>query len=499
MDTSHWVPDLAVGWALLACGLLSWSKRPESRSGALMVATGLAWFAGTFFEQLVYLHRGPLVHLVLAYPSGRLKGRLEWSAASIAYGTALTTEVWQNESAAIGLSAAFVAVAGRGYLTAVGRERRARLASLSATSAVAFVFSGIALAQLVLPVEDVKEPSLLAYEAALGALAVALTAALLRAPWERPYTDLVVELGEGRSDSLRDALARALGDPRLEVGYWSPTAGAYVDATGVSLDPGTGNGRSLTRVDRDGERVAVLVHDRAVLDDPRLLEAVGTASRLAATNARLQSEVRERVAELEESRRRLVASRDRERRRLEQRLHDGAERQLSALGAVLALARERAAHSPDAAGRIDSAMEQLERTEEEVRGLAGGLHPRSLSELGFTGALRSLAEKCPVPVDLSLPTAGLSGPVEAGVYFVCSEALVNVAKYADASRVSVVVAVRHGGVRIEVRDDGVGGADPARGTGLAGLVDRVESLGGTLRVVSPIGVGTTVVADIPLA
>ena len=496
---SHWIPDLVAGWAFLVCGLFAWSKRPDSRSGELMAVTGVAWFAGTFFDQLVYLHRGPLVHLVLAYPTGRLKGRLEWSAAAVAYGAALTTEVWQNEGAAIGLSVAFVVVASRGFLRAVGRERRERLASLSATGAVAFVFTGLALVRLALPIEDVKEPALLAYEAALGAMAVALTVALLRAPWERPYTDLVVELGERRSDALRDALARALGDPTLEVGYWSPAAGAYVDAAGLALDPESGIGRSLTRIDRDGERVAVLAHDRAVLDDPGLLEAVGTASRLAATNARLQAEVRARVAELEASRRRLVESRDRERLRLEQRLHGGAEEQLAALSAVLALARNRVAESPETAGRIDRAAQQLERTEEELRGLARGLHPRNLSELGLSGALRSLAQESRVPVDLSLPSEALNGPVEAAVYFVCSEALANVAKYATASRASVAVAAYDGRVRVEIRDDGVGGADPARGTGLAGLADRVESLGGTLRVVSPTGAGTKVVAEIPLA
>src|SRR6478609_6420499 len=190
MDVSHWVPDLAVGWAFLACGLIAWSKRPESLSGALMVATGLAWFAGTFSDQLLYLHRGPLVHLVLAYPSGRLNGRLELSVAVVAYGTAFTPQIWQNEAAAIGLSAAFVAVAAHAYLRAVGRERRARLASLWATGAVAFVFAGVAIAHLVLPIEDVKEPALLAYEAALGALAVALTVGLVLAPWDRTYTDL---------------------------------------------------------------------------------------------------------------------------------------------------------------------------------------------------------------------------------------------------------------------------------------------------------------------
>jgi signal transduction histidine kinase len=494
------VPDLAVGWVFLACGLLAWSKRPESRSGGLMAATGLAWFAGTFSDQLIYLHRGPLVHLVLAYPGGRLKGRLALIAAAVAYGAAFTTEVWQNEAAAIGLSATFVAIAARSYLEAVGRERRARLASLWATGAVAFVFAGVALAHLALPVEDVKEPVLLAYEAALGALALALTGGLFLAPWDRPYTDLVVELGERRSDALRDELARVLGDPTLEVGYWSSALGAYVDAAGLPLDVSAADGgRSLTRIDRDGEQVAVLVHDRGVLDDPGLLEAVGTASRLAATNARLQADVRARVTELEASRRRLVDSRDRERRRLEQRLHDGAERQLATLNDVLGHARVQAARSPETARRIDRAVEQLEQASEELRGLARGLHPRSLSEHGLNGALRSLAEQSPVPVELSLLPAELSGSVEAAVYFVCSEALANVAKYADASRAGVAVTVHHGCVRVEISDDGIGGADPARGTGLAGLADRVEAMGGELRVVSPTAAGTSVVADIPLA
>src|SRR5262249_48194780 len=154
------------------------------------------------------------------------------------------------------LSVAFVAVAGWGYVRAVGRERRKRLASLSATGAVALVFTGLALAQLVLPIEDVKEPALLAYEAVLGAMAVALRGAPLGAPGGPPYPALVVELGGRRPDALRDELARALGDPTLEVGYWSPAAGAYVDAAGLALEPQTGNGRSLTRIDRDGERVA---------------------------------------------------------------------------------------------------------------------------------------------------------------------------------------------------------------------------------------------------
>jgi signal transduction histidine kinase len=495
-----WVPDLVTGWALIACGLAGWSRRPTSRSGALMAATGFAWFAGNFSSHLLYLHRGPLVHLVLSYPSGRLRERLERVAVGAGYVAALISPVWRSDVVTFALAAFLVGVASRGYVSAVGRERRERLAALQATTFVAAVLVGDAAIRLAVPTQGATQATLLAYEAGLCALSVGLLWGLVRVPWERAaVADLVVELGETRSGTLRDALARALGDPALEVGYRLPESGACVDAEGRRLTlPSLDSGRGVTRIERDGEEVAVLVHDPAVLDDPGLVEAVGRAARLAASNARLQAEVQAQVVELRASRLRLVRAGDEERRRLEQRLREGAARRLAALGPELERAGAADSGTHTIVG-IDRVRTQLERTLAELHELARGLHPRALTENGLAAALALLAERSPVPVELAVPAERLPEDIEAAAYFVCSEALANVAKYASASCVTVSVTASDGVAQFEIADDGVGGADPSRGTGLRGLADRVESLGGTLLVESPPGRGTRLVVELPLA
>jgi signal transduction histidine kinase len=508
-DARHWIPDLVTGWSLIACGLVGWSRRPESRSGALMAATGFAWFAGNFatvgpgpLDWLaahgLYLYRGPLFHLVLSYPRGRLAGRVERSAVAVGYVAAIVTPASRNGTATIVLASLLVGVAGRSYLRSAGRERRERLAALQATAFLGAVLAGDALVRLAVSTPEAKDATLLANEAALVALAVSLLVGLLRWPWERAeVTDFVVELGEARSGTLRDALARALGDPTLELGYWLPESGAYVDGAGRSLElPATGSARSVTRVERDGQAVAVLVHDPAVLDDPGLVEAVAAAARLAASNARLQAEVRAQVSELQESRRRLVQAGDEERRRLEQRLREGAERRLVALDHVLERASGNTSRSRTA--EIERASGQLARALVDLHDLARGLHPRALTEQGLAAALASLVQRSPVPVELTVPAGRLPAEVEAAAYFICSEALANVAKYASPSRVVVRVTADGRAALVEIFDDGVGGADPAQGSGLRGLADRVEALGGALRLESPPGGGTRLSAELPL-
>jgi signal transduction histidine kinase len=508
-DARHWVPDLVTGWSLIACGLIGWSRRPDSRSGALMAATGFAWFAGNFTTaglgpldwlaaHALYLYRGPLVHLVLSYPRGRLAGRIERAAVAAGYVAAFVTPAWRSWSATIVLASLLVGVAGRSYLRAAGRERRERLAALQATAFLGVVLAADALIRIAVSAPEAKDATLLANEAALVALAVSLLVGLLRWPWERAeVTDFVVELGEARSGTLRDALARALGDPTLELGYWLPASGAYVDAAGHRLElPAAGSDRGATRVERDGQAVAVLLHDPAVLDDPGLVEAVAAAARLAASNARLQAEVRAQVSELQESRRRLVRAGDEERRRLEQRLREGAERRLVALEHVLELVSGNTSRTRTA--EIERARAQLARTLADLRDLAGGLHPRALAEKGLAAALASLARRSPVPVELAVLAGPLSAEVEAAAYFVCSEALANAAKYASASRVVVRVTADDRAALVEIVDDGVGGADPAQGSGLRGLADRVEALDGALRLESPPGDGTCLAAELPL-
>jgi signal transduction histidine kinase len=500
-DPGDWLPDIVVGWTLIACGLLAWSWRPESRSGALMAATGIAWFAANFTSQALYLHRGPLVHLVLAYPDGRLRSRLDRATVGIAYVIAVIPPVWRSETATFGLAALVVAVAGRGYVRALGRERRMRLAALQATGVLAAVLAATAGIRLAFPTQEATDGTLLAYEAVLCVLAIGMLAALVREPWARArVTDLVVELGEARSGTLRDGLARALGDPTVEVGYWLPAAGIYVDAAGHRLDMSSpGASRRVTPIELDGQRVAALVHDSAVLDDPGLLDAVAAAARLAAANARLQAEVRAQVTELSASRLRLVQAGDEERRRLEQRLHDSAERRLASLAQELEQSHGQRSAAPEAAARIRRAEEHLALTLAELRELAAGLHPRLLSQRGLAGALAALADRSPVPVDVVAPEGRLSEEIEAAAYFVCSEALANVAKYASASRVAVSVMARNGRLLVEVVDDGRGGAVIGGGTGLRGLADRVEALGGTLRLDSPPGDGTRLAVELPLS
>ena len=496
-DARGWIPDLAVGWAFLACGLIAWSRRPESRTGVWLVLTGFTWFAGNFAPALIYLHRGPLIHCVLAYPNGRLHSRVDRVAVAIAYTVAFVPAIGQSEVATIVLAVALVAVAFRGYRGAVGAERRARLTRLHTASAVGLLFAAPAVARLAYPAGDANEAGLLAYEIGLVVVASGLLAGLLRAPWQRaPVADLVVELGDTASGTLRDALARALGDPTLQVGYWIDDG--YVDADGAHLElPRPDSPRAATLVARDGRPLAALIHDRAVLDDPGLVEGIAAAARLAAANARLHAKVRVQLAELAASRRRIVEAGDDERRRLELRLRNGTVRRLEALNTSLAAARTGA--GPASGERLEQAQHQLERALGDLRELALGLHPRDLVDDGLEGALIDLAARSMVPVDLDVAPVAVPQAAEAAAYFLCSEALTNVAKYASASRVAISVARHNGRLAVDVADDGVGGADPARGSGLRGLADRVEALGGTLRVDSRPGDGTHLRAVIPVA
>jgi signal transduction histidine kinase len=196
-----------------------------------------------------------------------------------------------------------------------------------------------------------------------------------------------------------------------------------------------------------------------------------------------------------------VETADAERRRLERDLHDGAQQRLVSLALGLRLARSKLGPESDQAGALlDEAIEELSDATEELRELARGIHPAVLSDRGLDAALVALAGRARLPVELNeTPGERLPPPVESAAYFVVAEALTNVARYAQASRADVRVARANGRLVVEVSDDGVGGADPGRGSGLRGLADRVSALDGQLQVDSPSGRGTVVRADIPCA
>jgi signal transduction histidine kinase len=487
--------DAAVGWTFLGVGVLAVNRR-RNRAGALLLATGALWFAGSFWDGALYLHRAPLVMLVVALPGVRRPPLAAWAVVVLGWLVAvdpLATSPLLTGALALALVALslrrLIAAAPRQVIAAGGLAATAMGAAAIASAATAFSTEGDAL--------------LLAYEAALVGVALAALSALPSTVASgSTVADLVVELsGAARSAPVRDALAQALGDPSLVVAYRVGPEERYVDEQGRPVAiPAAGSDRVVTHVERDGRRVAVLAYDPAAIDDPRLVDAVATAARLALVNARLRAHVAVQLDELRESRRRLLDAADDERARLEQRLHDGAERRLDAFAEMLTRARQDAREGGGDPGAelLDTAAAELEQALADVRALARGLHPRTLTEHGLRAAVTELAEGSLLAIDVEVPSERFPSPVEATAYFVCAEALANVGKYARASRVSCAVARGDGSLRVVVEDDGVGGADVRAGTGLRGLADRVNALGGELRVVSPLDRGTVVTAEIPL-
>jgi signal transduction histidine kinase len=341
--------------------------------------------------------------------------------------------------------------------------------------------------------------------AAFAAIPASFLLGLLRQRLDRAAVgQLVVDLGAAREGDPLDRLLRtALKDPSLQVAYWREETEEYLDRTGRRFPlPAPTDGRTVTVVEREGRRIAALVHDASVAENPALVSGAVAAAGLALENARLHADVRAQLEELRASRRRLVDAADHERRRLERNLHDGAQQRLLAVSMMLSQL-ERAAPSGSRSSELAAAANaELGRSLAELRELAAGLHPAVLTDHGLAVALEGLAARTPVPValDVDLPHRP-PPPVEVAAYYLISEALTNAVKHAAAHRVIVhahTVSPEAGSaVRIKVSDDGVGGADPRRGSGLQGLRDRLAALEASWSLSSPPGKGTTIEAVFP--
>ena len=299
---------------------------------------------------------------------------------------------------------------------------------------------------------------------------------------------------------VREALAERLGDRTLAIAYWLPERQLFVDERGdpVTL-PAPGAAKAWTAVEHHGRRVAAIIHDAELQARPELVEAAAAGAVLALDNERLKADLNARLQELRASRRRIVEAIADGRRQLERDLHDGAQQRLVSLSVDLQLLRGRIG---DGAGLelLDSSIANLRQALDELRELARGIHPPMLSDRGLAPALDALAQRSPVPVELDLALDGrLPGEIESAGYFVVAEALTNVARYADATYARVATRDSGGVLILEISDDGVGGADAARGTGLRGLCDRVAALDGELEIDSPVGGGTRLTAVIPSA
>jgi signal transduction histidine kinase len=491
------VADVGTGAVLVAAGLVTWARARDTRTGPLLVLTGAAWLAGDLVGVLALAHRGPLVHVLVTFPTGRARARLVLVVVALAYVAGLVPAVARDPWTTVVLVGVVVCTTAWRWRAAQGVERRALLVPV--VGAV-LVGAPVTLSAVVrLTGTDADSLAAWTYESAIVITAVILATELLsRRSVRAAATGLVVDLADWQEPrALRDALSRTVGDPDLAVAYRVDES--WVDEVGqpvlLPLADETER-RTVTFVDDGGAPVAAIVHDPAALRDTTLAQSVGAAVRLVLANVRLQTEDAARTREVAASRRRLVETGDEQRRRLREQLRAGPERKLAEVSRELtAIAASRNGSMRhgivDLVDALDAACADLAR-------FAQGVHPRSLTEQGLRAALGELAAQSAVPFRLDVPADRFPPPQEAAAYFVCSEALANVAKHADASGVSIEVA--HAGPRLVVRvaDDGRGGADPAHGSGLRGLMDRVEALGGRLAISSPAGAGTLVVAELPL-
>jgi signal transduction histidine kinase len=519
-------------------GLIAWRRRPESAFGPLMIVAGFLMFVTTLTwstNDLAYTVGQTLdlvvpvlfLHVFLAYPDGRLHRRFERLLVTAAYAVAITLEVarmvlggfgehnllelTQNADAAVAirhiqlLTISGICLCGVGVLANRRWRSGPPLRRSSALLVDAFAIGLVMIAALLVSatlegpwVREIRWATFITIGLAPVAFVIGLLTARLA---HSAVGEIFVELrNEPEPAALRDALARALRDPSLALAYWLPEFRAYADLEGKVVVLPDDDDRVVTLIEREGVRIAALIHDPSLRDERELLDAVTAAAAIAIENARLHAELRARLEELQGSRARIVDAGRNERKRLERNLHDGAQQRLIALSLDLSLLEEQLADDPAAAERLSAARSEIAKSLNELREVASGLHPAVVSGHGLGVALEQLVATAVVPVQLSVQIGSrLSESTEVAAYYLVSESLANVAKHANASSARVEVTRRDGDVLIEIVDDGVGGADESRGSGLRGLADRVEALGGSLRVWSPLGAGTRVRAEIPCA
>jgi hypothetical protein len=476
--------DLLVGVVWIGVAVSLWAQERTRRPAAISAGFAAAWLAGSIEPALVVLHRGPLMHLVLAYPTGRLDSTTARLAVGAAYvqgalGASLDGPGWTLAFATV-----LVAAASIRALAATGALRRSRLVPAAVGAGTGTVLAIGAASRLAGGDADV----LLAYEVVLIGAGFAAAADLRIARWSQStIAGLVVNLGERAVGGVvRDRLARAIGDPTLGVAYVLNDSRPPVDEQGQVVElPADGDPRVVTPVDLAGQRLALLIHDPAVLADRSVIDAATGALSVAVANAQLQTTVRASVADVEASTRRLLDAADAERRRFGPELRADVEPLLRDAADELRAADAEAT----LIARVDAVRGQLFR-------LAAGLDPVMLDERGLGAALRELADHAGMPVSVSVPDQRFPPEVEKCVWFTCSEAVANALKHAHATRLEIAVRSARGVLDVVVSDDGVGGADPANGSGLRRLAGRVESAGGSLAVHSPPGGGTRVVAEL---
>jgi signal transduction histidine kinase len=537
--------DLAAGVGLLCAGLVAWFEAASRRLGGLALLAAALWFApdwegwdrGPSIVRSLGAAGAPLFlallfHLLLAAPRGRVASRFARAAIVggyavvivVAVGRALVREplldpyCWRNC-----LDNVFLLHADEGMARALDRSWLVAAASIGLLLLATCVWRLLAATD---PARRVLAP-LLVPGGLAGATQAAYAIALLRTPSEAPKSmeflslffarslaitalalgiawtigrirltraavaRVAAELGEAPpAGKLRQALAAAVGDPTLEVAYWLPASRRYVGADGEVVEaPAPGDSRAVIPIVREGEPLALVAYDPALLDGSDLERELGSAARLAVENERLQAEVFAQLQDLRASRTRIVERGDTERRRLERDLHDGAQQRLLALSYDLRLAFAAAQQGGDreVTTLLNSATDEAQAALAELRELAHGIYPAILAEAGLAPALATLADEAPLPVELGeLPADRYAPAIETAAYLAIAEAIDDAARR-NATFIVVEAARVADRLVVTARDDGA-----ARESALGHLADRIGALGGFVDIGPP-----TLRAEIP--
>ena len=542
--------DTIFGLTFVVAGAVAWERRPKVPYGALLIAAGVLWFAGSYapgglmpyswlgfsFERYYDI---VLAWIALTFPGVALSKPAKVALGALAAGFAVRTmsrlfvgcdcvenpialfedsalfeQLQVAPSALIAVSALAIAglvvrrlvkaaPAARHVLmpVAVGGTVAALVAAWDAIDLVVFVQTGTGLVRLQPPWDEALSWTIVA---AVALVPIGYLLGVLRLRMRRgPLASLAIQL-ESRPgpDDLQAAVREALGDRFAQLFVWDPKGASWLDAGGqVVAAPEESDGQVVMMLEHNEEPYAAIRHDRLLREDPGLIAATTALLRLALDNERLAAEVQERLSQVRSSRARLVEAAEAERRRLERDLHDGAQQRLIAVALALQQARSEAAKdSPGAGflGRLDDTAAELLAAIDELRELARGIHPAVLTEDGLPVAVASLARRSSVPVELDVRIEGrLPAAVETVAYYVVAEALTNVTRHARARSAVVRMERNNGHLEIYVSDDGAGGADTSVGTGLRGLADRLDAISGTLSIESPPMGGTRLTARIP--
>ncbi len=542
--------DILPGFAFILAGLIE--LKPRNRVGLLMMGVGVGLLIGSspldrtladvipapivFIAVVIAGSVWPvmLLHLLLAFPGGVLVSRLDRVVVRVSYVVfplvtviavalfvahpllGMTSTVPQVVAVAAGVIEVAFLLIGSGLVVRRwlmgGRARRRSMSPLLLAMVplvvfLLFYFGGIVRYQIWhIPAGQSWEVLISIAPLALVAVPVGVGIGLLRSGLDMSSVgDLVVKLSGGLApEQLQPALALALHDPSLEVAYWLPAQGWFSDLEGSRMELPTPDSERAASMLGDPEGpVAALVYDSSLVHEGQLVDTAAAAVRMALENARLQVQLRAQLEEVRESRARLVEAADSERQRVERNLHDGAQQQLVTLLLSMQATKTEAIRRSDraTAALIDANIAELKQALGELRELAHGIHPTILTQAGLVPAIRSLTERCPIPVDVrgDLGEDRLAPPLEATLYFVVSEAITNAVKHSKARQMCVSLGRSSDVAAVDISDDGGGGADLSGGSGLRGLSDRVAAVGGRLVIKSDKKSGTIIHAEVPCA